>query len=185
MDHAELARELERLHGESFGWALCCCMRDQELAEDVVQETYVKILGGKAKYDGRAELKTWLFAVIRRTAADERRRRLIRKLRLRFYEPPASAQAPADVALYRSEFQDTFRLALANLPRRQREVLQLVFYHEMSLSQAAAAMGVSLGSARTHYDRGKQSIRETVTEMTHAARSRSTTVPRVVLGTET
>jgi RNA polymerase sigma-70 factor (ECF subfamily) len=46
------------------------------------------------------------------------------------------------------------------LPSRQQEVLRLTFYHGLSVSQAAEAMGVSVGTARTHYERAKQQLRE-------------------------
>src|SRR5438874_3179378 len=82
MNIAELKDELERLHSASFGWALSCCRRDRTEAEEVLQTVYLKILEGKACYRGESSLKTWLFAVIRKTAATEYRRRLLRTLRL-------------------------------------------------------------------------------------------------------
>ena len=78
MQIAELKAELERLHSASFGWALSCCRRDQTEAEEVLQTVYLKILEGKARFGGESSLKTWLFAVIRKTAATEYRRRLLR-----------------------------------------------------------------------------------------------------------
>src|SRR5713101_6333598 len=82
MDIAELKNELEKLHSASFGWALSCCRRDYAEAEEVLQTVYLKIFEGKARYRGEASLKTWLFAVIRKTAATEYRRSLLRGLRL-------------------------------------------------------------------------------------------------------
>ena len=151
------------------------------MAEDVVQDVYVKVLGGKAQYDGRADFKTWLFAVIRLTAADERRRCIFRRLALRLYKPPAAIAEPLDLTAYRSELQLIFRRSLADLPRRQREILQLVFYHDMSLSEAADVMGISLGSARTHYDRRQKAIRQRVKETGDATRTRPAPIPGYVL----
>ena len=73
MDRAELEQQLQAFHAASFGWALACCDRDREEAEDVLQTVYVKVLDGKARFEGRAAFRTWLFAVIRRTAAGHRR----------------------------------------------------------------------------------------------------------------
>ena len=55
---------------------------------------------------------------------------------------------------------DTRRLiaALRQLARRQREVLELVFYHDMTIEQAGAALHISTGSARVHYTRGKKRL---------------------------
>src|SRR4051812_42745567 len=69
----ELRRTIEQLHEVSFAWALACCGFRREEAEDVLQTAYLKVLDGRATFDGRASLKTWLFAVIRNTAADRRR----------------------------------------------------------------------------------------------------------------
>src|SRR5512145_386924 len=82
MTDSELRAALETHHSESYGWALVCCARSSLDAEAVLQTVYLKALMGKARYDGKASFKTWLFAVIRRTAADERRRQILRRLSL-------------------------------------------------------------------------------------------------------
>lgn len=162
MDDSELRAELERHHREGYGWALSCCSRNPTEAENVLHSVYLKVLTRKARYDGRSTFRTWLFAVIRKTAADERRRGVLQWLRLnRLERRDAAERSPEsfDEAIYRSEIQLAFRRALTQLPKRQREVLQLVFYHDLSLAEAADVMGVSLGSARTHYERGKKRLR--------------------------
>lgn len=169
MEIADFKAELERLHSASFGWALNCCGRDPIEAEEVLQTVYLKILEGKARYRGESSLKTWLFAVIRKTAASEYRRRLLRSLRL-VAEPDevrggiAPRESPT-TTVERSEVQTHFQDAFKSLPRRQREALHLVFYEDLSLREAADVMGVSLGSARQHYDRGKKKLRESLERM--------------------
>jgi RNA polymerase sigma-70 factor, ECF subfamily len=162
MTDAELRTALETHHSESYGWALSCCVRSSVEAEAVLQTVYLKVLMGKARYDGKASFKTWLFAVIRRTVADERRRQMLRHLLLdrHLASPTMVAIERPDEAVHRAELQRLVRKVLTRLPRRQREVLQLVFYHDMSLAEAAQVMGISLGSARTHYGRGKKQLRE-------------------------
>ena len=164
MDIAELKSELEKLHSASFGWALSCCRRDHAAAEEVLQTVYLKILEGKALYRGESSLKTWLFAVIRKTAIGEYRKQLVRNLVFlgsseKHVDAVSSAEGPTKL-FERSELQQQFRGALARLPSRQREALHLVFYEELSLSEAANVMGITVGSARQHYERGKKHLRE-------------------------
>lgn len=159
--------DLEKIHRESYGWALNCCLRNPTEAENVLQTVYLKVLEGKAKFDGRSSFKTWLFSVIRRTAAEERRRNWLYRLGLKKNEKNL-VQGPRrenpDEAIYRSQIQIIFRQALTSLPRRQQEVLQLVFYHDLSLAEAACVMEISLGAARKHYDRSKSRLRKHMEE---------------------
>ncbi|MBS1788496.1 MAG: RNA polymerase sigma factor [Acidobacteria bacterium] len=189
MDNAELRANLERHHNESFGWALGCCAHNRSEAEGVLQAVYLKVLEGKARFDGTASFRTWLFAVIRRTAADERRRHWLRGFGLSKYfernESKTFSNPPED-EIYRSQVQQSFRRALTELPTRQREILQLIFYYDLSLAEAADVMGVSLGSARTHYDRGKQRLRILMKGVaSNDTERRRTGSQRVVSTTET
>ncbi len=152
---------LESNHESAHGWALHCCASDPGDAADVLQSAYQKILQGSARYTGTSSFRTWLFAVIRNTAADERRKRWVRTLRLEKYSREREddpRQTEAAEQLEGTERAGILRDALAKLPGRQREVLHLVFYQELTMESAAGVMHVSIGSARTHYARGKQRL---------------------------
>jgi RNA polymerase sigma factor (sigma-70 family) len=164
MDDVELKRELERAHADCFGWAMACCGRDRDDAEEVLQTVYLTVLDGRARYEGRSSFRTWLFGVIRLTAASERRKAWLRGLLLEREAgrgkreagilAPDSFAAP-DAEVEHESRRDGLRHALGQLAARQREVLQLVFYYDLTVDEAATVMGVGVGSARTHYARGK------------------------------
>src|SRR4051794_3680138 len=87
MTHDDLLERLEENHAAAYCWALGCCRRDPAEAEEVLQIVYLKILEGKARFRGESSFRTWLFAVVRTTAADRRRRSALHSLRLlRFAE---------------------------------------------------------------------------------------------------
>lgn len=162
MSPDELVRELERVHAAAFGWALACCAGDRPSAEDALQGSYLKVLDGRARFEKRAAFRTWLFGVIRRTAAEQRRRAAIHRwLPLAAIRPIGDGGGGPDPAAAVERADETRRLegALAALPRRQREVLHLVFYQSLTIAEAARIVGVSLGTARTHYERGKAALR--------------------------
>ncbi len=163
MRRAELEKELAELHEASMGWALSCCGWDRDEAEEVLSMSYVKMLDGRARHEGRASLKTFFFGVVRRTAAEQRRRRRLRDLlllRLGAYRQGEATDSPAAESLAaRSGEAALLRRALRALPARQREILTLVFYHDLTVDQAAGVMGVAVGTARAHYERAKARLR--------------------------
>jgi RNA polymerase sigma-70 factor (ECF subfamily) len=167
----ELRRELIVHHDAAFAWAKNCCRRDRSEAEEVLQVSYLKVLEGRARFDRRSSFRTWLFGVIHRTAADHRRRRALRDLvgwrwgaEEGLREPAPGADAGVEQAQQRAQLEG----ALAALPRRQREVLQLVFHHELTVEDAAAVMAVGVGSARQHYARGKVRLRQLLSASAYA-----------------
>ena len=139
----ELRNSLMNLHPASFAWAMVCC-GDRELAEDVLQSVYVKVLDGHRPYEGRSSFRTWLFTVIRNAARDQRRRRRwSRVLQLESESPFELAQSP-DGGNPRVDEDDELaivRAALGKLPQRQRQVAQLVFYEDLTIAADAERSG--------------------------------------------
>ena len=172
---AELEERLGALHEESFGWALSCCGWDRTDAEDVLQTTYLRVVSGDARFGGRSSFRTWLFGVIRHVAREQHRRARVHRagaerLSLDAAAEGGAAPVPADPAEH-AEQRRVLLGALAELPARQQETLHLVFYHDLTIAEAAEVMEVSLGSARVHYERGKKRLRELLSARDIGARS--------------
>jgi len=158
-----MEQELAGLHRSSFGWALACCGWDREAAEDVLQTAYLKAIEGRARFNGHSSSRTWFFAVVKKTAAERRRQRFVRGMALARWarRRPAPDPVPTPERLSEAaEVGQQLRRMLARLSPRQRDLLHLVFYQQMTVEEAASVLHVSVGSARTHYERGKARLRK-------------------------
>ena len=150
---------LEAIHSQVYGWALSRCDFDRATAEDLMQQAYVELLRGKARFDNKSSLKTFVFGVVQNLARS-RYRRLATRLRLvRQYLPEeevAVDQEPAtDAGVWR---------AVRALPARQRDIIELVFCRELTVNEASRIMGVTEGTGRVHYDRAKKALRARLLE---------------------
>jgi len=156
--------ELERLHQQCFSWALTCAGGRRVEAEDILQMAYLSIVEGNARFAGRSSLRTWLFAVIRNTASSRwrRTRRSLQAIaRIATFAPPPDAFVEPESAIGGGRVL----AALQSLPRRQGQVLDLVFYRDLPIAEAAEILGVSVGTARVHYERGKAALRERLADL--------------------
>lgn len=161
MDPAGLEQQIAQLHPASFAWSLACCRWNVSEAEEVLQSAYLRVLEGQARYAGRSSFKTWLFSVVRTVAAETRRRRWFRDAVLERWLrglPPDHAMPGPDETLDSEARGARVRQALGRLAVRQREVLDLVFFHGLTIEESAQVMGVALGTARVHYQRGKRRL---------------------------
>jgi RNA polymerase sigma factor (sigma-70 family) len=114
--------------------------------EDCAQEVFVRIWRKAALYDrGRGSAPAWLLTLARRTALNFRQRR----------ELPLPEEPPDETG---SEAPDVDRFwveaALERLPEREREVIELAYFHDLSQSQVAAELRVPLGSVKSWTRRG-------------------------------
>lgn len=141
------------LHFEAYQWTRHCVNYSDDLAADILQTVYLKILNGKARYDGKSGLKTWLFSVIRFTAMDHYRLMKTSESldRVENFIIPDTTEA-LDREFYAG--------ILRNLSPNQARVLLLVFYHDYTLEAVAEIMDLSIGTVRTHYDRGKKRLKK-------------------------
>jgi len=134
---------------------------DAALADDLFQETFLRILHSLPAYQERGRFKSWLFGVARNLAVDAlRRHRLEREL---FHRPApsdpdrsnaraldegvADARHAPDVRAERAEWAERLQTAIAELPPEQREVVMLRYGAEMTFRQIAEITEVSINTA--------------------------------------
>lgn len=152
---------LADLHEQTCRWSLFCCRFDSEAARDVVQTVYLEILAGRARYDGAAALRTWLFAVVRHTAirqGDWGRRQQRLADTLSRDQPPAQSADTGRCEADRSDTRRLIALGLARLPARQRALVELFYYHDLSIAECANVLGIGVGTAGKHLHRARQAL---------------------------
>ena len=146
---------LEAIHSQAFGWALSRCDFDHAIAEDLMQQAYVELLSGNARFDNKSSLKTFVFSVVQNLARSRFRRissrlRLVKQYHRESVNDVAETVEPVDDGVWR---------AVRALPARQRDIIELMFCRDLTIEQAAVVMGVSTGTGRVHYDRAKKALR--------------------------
>jgi len=162
MQEENLRKIMERNHRLAFGWALQCCNGNRDEAADILQSVYVQILDkGANSFRGDSSFKTWLFSIIRNNA-NRRRIKLSRRLKKiqDLILAPSNPETDSESRYIANEFRSQVLDLLGRLSEKQRLVLHLVFYQGLTLQEAAEVMGISVGSVRTHYERGKTKLRE-------------------------
>lgn len=121
---------------------------DRALAEDVVQETLARALVRWLSIENRAS--GWCSTVATNLVLDAFRRRSRRW--------PRGEHRSPDHATYTAERLD-LQSALADLPRRQREVVVMRYLADLPEATVAAALGCSVGTVKQHAHRGLRSLR--------------------------
>jgi RNA polymerase sigma-70 factor (ECF subfamily) len=161
-DRATARAFVERLyaahHGEIYAY-LARMLRDDELAADLTQETFVKAYRAYDTLVDHNRARAWLYQIAGRTALDELRRRKIVRFVPWTGESRGHATSAEDLVL-RARLSADLERALMTIPPRQRQALLLAELHELSGLELAEAMGVSHVAARALLTRGRESLRQ-------------------------
>ncbi len=146
---------------------------NRELAEDLFQETWMRVLLRGGQYNGNARFDTWLFTIARNLLIDVRRRRTMASLEElsdngeddRVFEIASADPTPFDNCLSRQN-SELVAAALLTLEPLHREVLVLRFHEELALEEIAAVTGAPLSTVKSRLYRGLAALRPRVVEAT-------------------
>lgn len=132
-------------------------LADPELAQDVVQDVFVKFIESLEEFELRGRLRGYLATCVANRARD-RLRQMARGDRVAYDRRDAVPARPLDLAI-QNEQLDRLAKALARLPYEQREVITLKVYGGLSFRAIARQRGIRLGTVQSRYRYGLDQLR--------------------------
>lgn len=151
---------------QEYVYNICCRMSgNREEAEDATQDVFIKIFHNIEKFRGDAKLSSWIYRVAVNTCLKrERRKKLNKLISLDFlfqdkeiYQPISPDEAP-DRQLEISETESLVQQAIRQLPSRQKTALILYRYENLSYTEIASVMEISLPAVESLLFRAKENL---------------------------
>jgi RNA polymerase sigma-70 factor, ECF subfamily len=132
---------------------------DRAEAEEVAQETFLRLWTAAKDFEPNAQPKTWLYRIARNQCIDRLRKRRSHGQEVELDERAAGEDRPSALLLRKQTAQQV-EDALATLPERQREAITLVHYEGLSGAEACEILSVSAEALESLLARGRRALRE-------------------------
>ena len=124
-------------------------VRDTATAEDLVSQVFLDVWRTAAQFEGRSQVSTWLLSIARFKALTSLRQRRFEDIDQEdVREIPDEADTPED-SLDRSSTSAILRACIAKLSPAHREIINLVYYHEKSVEEVGAIVGIPQSTVKT------------------------------------
>jgi RNA polymerase sigma-70 factor (ECF subfamily) len=166
-------RELVRRYERPVFSLIYRMVRDRELAEDLAQDTFVKILNNIDRYRPEFKLSSWLFKIANNVAIDYLRKRQVPTVSMDGSPHAATADAvessrfeiadPQETALAEMESRElgtAIERAIAALRPEYRACIMLRHVEDRSYEEIAATLDLPLGTVKTYIHRARHELRE-------------------------
>jgi RNA polymerase sigma-70 factor, ECF subfamily len=135
-------------------------VRDESLAEDLISEVFLDVWRQASRFERRSSVGTWLLAIGRHKALSALRKRPAQALD---EERTAAIQDPADdpeIAVQKKDKSEILRNCLNGLSAEHREIIDLVYYHEKSVEEAAGIVGIPANTVKTRMFHARKRLSE-------------------------
>ncbi|MET9887904.1 SigE family RNA polymerase sigma factor [Streptomyces sp. NPDC006430] len=148
--------ETYQAHYRSLLGLAALLLDDTASCEDVVQEAFIRVHSARSRVRDRDKTLAYLRQTVVNLSRSALRRRI---LGLKLLSKPMPDMASAEEGAYDQLERDDLIKAMRGLQRRQREVLVLRYFADMTEAQVAETLGVSLGSVKAYGSRGIAALR--------------------------
>lgn len=158
----ETFNSLVRQYSQPLYWHVRSIVGDHDDADDVVQETFIKVWKGLPSFRGDSDPFTWLWRIATNTALTHVRKQKIRSIFGR--ETTEMEMVPGDCGFNPDEASRKLARAVEKLPPKQRSVFSMRYFQELSYAQMSEITGTSEGALKASYHIAEQKVRESIQE---------------------
>lgn len=143
-------------------WRYCCRRLPPQCAEDVMQQTLLRMHQARGTFRAGADVYPWMFRIAYNLAIDCVRHNQATWRMVENYEPPLNGTGLPDDRLEAQETLDRICAVMDELPERQRAAFEFVHGAGLTHEQTAEAMGATESATRTLVSRALKAIREAI-----------------------
>ncbi|WP_256975639.1 MULTISPECIES: RNA polymerase sigma factor [unclassified Paenibacillus] len=152
--------ELMRQHGQEVWNYAYFLTKRKDWADDIAQETFLKVFRSPNRYRGESSMQTWLFAITRNCAFNYRRSAFLRRV-IPVGQPERPGREPsAEAVAMGNQLADEIWETVMALPAKYRELLVLDAKYEMSLKEMAELTGLPVGTVKSRLSRARRKAAE-------------------------
>jgi len=148
----------------TYRWLLRM-VHDEALAEDLLSEVFLDVWRQTNRFEGRSSVSTWLMSIARFKALSARRRRTEDELTEEIEGTLADTANDPEAALQEKNRSELLREALTRLSPEHREIIDLVYYHEKSISECAEILGIPAATVKTRMFYARKKLAELVKDL--------------------
>ncbi len=135
---------------------------NETVAEDLLSDVFFDVWQQAGRFEGRSAVTTWLLSIARFKALSARRRRTHAELNEVIEATVADSADNAEVALEKKHEGEMLRGALTKLSPDHREIIDLVYYHEKSVDDAAQILSIPSATVKTRMFYARKKLAELV-----------------------
>ncbi|WP_181349975.1 RNA polymerase sigma factor SigX [Thalassobacillus sp. CUG 92003] len=163
---AVFERLYDHYHRDVFQFILYM-VKNRDLAEDLVQDVYIKVMKSYDSFNGKSSEKTWLFSIARHVTIDHfRKQKRTRERIMEFFDWGEQGERlkdneplPEEITIQKEEMKKVYR-GLDYCTVNQKSVIILRFIQSMSIEETAAILGWSESKVKTTQHRGMKALKE-------------------------
>jgi RNA polymerase sigma-70 factor, ECF subfamily len=123
--------------------------KDDAVAQDLVNEVFLAVWRRSARFEGRSQVCTWLFAIAGNLAATALKRRPLESLERGVADSVPDVADDPEVATGKLQEKSILANCLSKLSPLHREIIDLIYYHDKSVTEVAEIIGVPRSTVKT------------------------------------